>query len=226
MSLDPQKLPYYSQPRGIKGVGRTIFYASSMTVVILFLIPFTQYITSLADSGPDIRAIDVAPPPPPPPPDFEEPPEAEEIEEQAPEIAPPPPMLSFSQLEVALEAGIGDAVGGGFGFGGFAVQPDISADIELFDVKDLDEIPRPRVIVNMKPPIRFKLERISGRVRLEVMIDEEGKVTVLSVVSTSDIELNESAIEAAEKFVFTTPKKNGKAVKTKYIFPIGFDFKR
>jgi protein TonB len=224
MSLDPERLPYYSHPRGIKGVGRIIFYAGSMTVVILFLIPFTQYITSLVDGGPDIRTVDVVPPPPPPPPEFEEPPEAEEMEEPAPDLAPPPPMLSFSQLEVALEAGIGDAMGGGFGFGGFAVQPDIAAEIELFDVKDLDEVPRPRVQVKMEPPIRFKRERISGIVRLEIAIDEQGKTTVLNVVKTSHSELNESAIAAAEKWIWTPPKKNGKAVKARYVFPIGFAF--
>jgi protein TonB len=205
-------------------VGRIIFYAGSMTMVILFLIPFTQYITSLADGGPDIRTVDIAPPPPPPPPEFEEPPEVEKMEEAAPDIAPPPPNLSFSQLEVALEAGIGDAMGAGFGFGGFAVQPDIAADLELFDVKDLDEVPRPRVIVKMEPPIRFKRERIGGIVKLEVAIDEQGNTAVLSIIETSDSELNESAIKAAEQWKWTSPKKNGKAVRARYIFPIGFSF--
>ena len=224
MSLDPEKLPYYYQKSSSFGFGRAVFYALSTTVVILFLIPFTQYITSLADSGPEIRSIDLAPPPPPPPPDMEEPPEVEQEQQSAPDIQPPPPMLSFSQLEVALDAGIGDAVSGSFGFGGFSVQPDISSDLQLFDVKDLDERPQPRIQVKMEPPIRFKRERLSGVVRLEIAIDEEGRTKVLNVVESTSSELHESAIKAAEQWVWTPPKKNGKPVKARYIFPIGFKF--
>ncbi len=223
MSPDPEKIPFYKQPRSGGGLFRIVFYATATTGIILFAIPFTQFITALTDGGPEIRSVEVAPPPPPPPPEVEEPPEEIEEQETPPEIQPPPPMLNFSQLEVALEAGIGDAMGGGFGFGGFAVQPDAMEDIQLFDVKDLDELPRPLKQVAMLVPTRFKRERIDGRLRIEIKIDEQGNTEVIQILETSDRELNRPAIEAVEQWKWTPPKKNGEAVNARYVLPFGFN---
>ena len=61
-------------------------------------------------------------------------------------------------------------------------------------------------------------------IRLEVMIDEKGATTVLEIVESSDPALEAPAIEAAEQWIWTAPKKNGEPVKARYIFPIGFRF--
>ena len=216
--------PSYEPPSMTPALGRVIVYALVLTGVILLLIPFTQYITGLVDGKPDLIAINVVPPPPPAPPDIEGPPEPPPPEEPPPEFSEPPPPVSLAQLDVALEAGIGDALSDGFGFGGFSVQPNAVEDILLFDVKDLDEVPRPIRQVSIVAPIRFKQGRINGLVRLEVQIDEEGKTTVLDIVETSHRELVEPAIEAAEQWLWTPPKKNGEPVRARYYFPLGFKF--
>lgn len=203
---------------------RAIVYAGVSVLAIYILLPFTQLISGTPKKVIEFREFNVAPPPPPSPPDLEEPPEPEVEEDPPPELSEPPPPLDLAQLEMAMNPGIGDAQAAGLGFGGFDSQPNALADLQLFDVKDLDERPKPTRQVKMMPPIQFKKERRSGIVRLEVMIDENGRTKVLKVVESSDRALEASAISAAEQWIWTPPKKNGEAVKARYVFPIGFKF--
>jgi protein TonB len=214
---------YQPRKRGI-GFIRAIVYAIVTILVIYVLLPFTQMLSGDGKEVIEYREFDISPPPPPSPPDMEEPPEPEEQEEPPPELQEPPPPLDLAQLEMAMNPGIGDAQAAGLGFGSLEAQPNALADLELFDVKDLDERPNPIKRVNMIPPIQFKKERRSGIVRLEVMIDEKGSTTVLEIVESSDPALEGPAIEAAEQWIWTAPKKNGDPVKARYIFPIGFRF--
>ena len=198
---------YQPKKQGI-GFIRAIVYAIVTILAIYVLLPFTQMLTGDGKDVLEYREFDISPPPPPSPPDLQE----------------PPPPLDLAQLEMAMNPGIGDAEAAGLGFGSLEAQPDALADLELFDVKDLDERPNPIKRVNIIPPIQFKKERRSGMIRLEVMIDEKGATTVLEIVESSDPALEAPAIEAAEQWIWTAPKKNGEPVKARYIFPIGFRF--
>lgn len=214
------------QPKKRPGIGRAriMLYAFLGPLAAFALLPFTQALSNLGQDRVELYSFDIAPPPPPPPPDIEEPPEEEVEQEPPPEMQQPPPPLSLSQLELALNPGIGDAMAATLGFGGFSVQPDALEEMQLFDVKDLDELPRPINRVPIETPPRFRQERISGLVRLEVMIDENGRTTVLSIVESSHSELEEPAREAAQKWTWTPPKKNGEPVRARYYFPLGFTF--
>ena len=208
---------YQPKKQGI-GFIRAIVYAIVTILAIYVLLPFTQMLTGDGKDVLEYREFDISPPPPPSPPDMEEPPEPEEQEEPPPDLQEPPPPLDLAQLEMAMNQAAG------LGFGSLEAQPDALADLELFDVKDLDERPNPIKRVNIIPPIQFKKERRSGMIRLEVMIDEKGATTVLEIVESSDPALEAPAIEAAEQWIWTAPKKNGEPVKARYIFPIGFRF--
>lgn len=214
----------YKPTRFRVAILRSVIYAGCSLFAIYTLLPLTQFITGQKKDVIEYREFDIAQPPPPAPPDLEEPPEPEPEENPPPELKEPPPPLDLAQLEMAMNPGIGDAQAAGLGFGGIEAQPDALADLQLFDVKDLDKRPTPRRQVKMVPPIEFKKERRSGWVRLEVMIDEQGRTTVLSVVESSASALEVSAIEAAEQWTWTAPTKNGDPVKARYIFPIGFKF--
>lgn len=220
----PQFEKGYTPSRYHVGARRALALAAVATLAILLLLPFTQLLSEWTKKDRTVRSFEIATPPPPPPPPLEEPPEPPPQEEPPPDLQPPPPPLDLAQLEMALNPGIGDATAGGLGFGGFAVQPDAASEVQLFDVRDLDEIPRPVRQVAMQVPSRFKRERISGTVVLEIQIDEQGRTTVLRVVETSSPELNENAIKAAEQFRWTAPTKNGEPVKARYELPIGFRF--
>lgn len=205
------------------GLIRAFLYGGAITSAIMLVLPFTQMLSSLGKDDQKVRSFDIVQPPPPPPPDIEEPPEEPPPEEPPPEMSQPPPPMNLAQLELALNPGIGDAVAGGLGFSGFDVQPDAAADIELFDVKDLDELPRPLGSPRMVAPIQAKRERISGRYRFEVEINQEGRTRVLKVLSAEPSQYTQEAREFAETIRWTPPLKNGQPVRARYILPVGWN---
>lgn len=226
MTTPHEPPPAYEPPSMSPALGRVVLYAGLLTLGIMFLIPFTQYITSLVDGKPELMAIDVVPPPPPPPPDIEEPPEEPPPEEPPPEMSEPPPPVSLAQLDVALEAGVGDAMGDSLGFGGFAVQPNAVEDIMLFDVKDLDELPRPLGNYRMEAPIEARQSRVSGRYRIEVEINDTGVTKALKVLDADPSRFSSDAVAFVETIRWTPPKKNGEAVRARYVVPVGWNVGR
>lgn len=209
---------------GYRGRVRAVIFGALLSFAILFMIPFTQLLSGLGREDKKVRSFDVVQPPPPPPPEIEEPPEEPPPEEPPPEMSPPPPPLSLTQLELALNPGIGDALSGAGGFEAFSLTPDAALEAQLFNVQDLDELPRPIRQVKMEPPNRFRQERISGLVKLEIMIDEEGRTTVRKIIESSHPDLEQPAREALRQWVWSPPKKNGEPVKARYVLPIGFRF--
>jgi len=214
----------YKPTRFGAAIVRAFVFAALSLFAIYFLLPLTQFITGKGKDVIEYREFDIAQPPPPPPPDMEEPPEPEVEEEPPPELREPPPPLDLAQLEMALNPGIGDAQAAGLGFGGLEAQPDALADLDLFDVKDLDERPRPLKRVGIEIPIQYRKERRPGSVKVLIMIDEQGKTTALEIISTSGSDLRDPAIEAAQQWLWTPPKKNGKKVRARYVLPLGFKF--
>lgn len=211
-------------PRSLRQRFLSVVLGGLISLAILFVIPFTQMLSGLNPPEKKLRSFDVVQPPPPPPPELEEPPEEPPPEEPPPEMTQPPPPLSLTQLELALNPGIGDALSGAGGFEAFDLAPDAAMEAQLFNVKDLDEPPRPVRQVKMEPPARFRQERISGLVRVEIMIDEDGQTTVRKILESSHPELEAPAREALRQWRWTPPKKNGEPVKARYIMPIGFRF--
>lgn len=214
----------YKPTRFSVAIIRAVIFAALSLFAIYALLPLTQFIGGQQKDVIEFREFDIAQPPPPAPPDLEEPPEPEPEETPPPELREPPPPLDLAQLEMALNPGIGDAQAAGLGFGGLEAQPDALADLNLFDVKDLDERPTPIRQVAMVAPIEFRKERRSGTLRIEIMIDENGITKVLNILESPGETANQPAIEALEQWVWTPPKKNGEAVKARYIIPFGWRF--
>jgi periplasmic protein TonB len=194
------------------------------TAGIFLLLPFTQMIAALGKKPTDLFAVEVAvQPPPPPPPDFG-PPEPPPQEPPPPDVQPPPQPLSLSQMDVALNLGVGDAMAGAFSFDGFGVSADDTAgDLQIFDVKDLDRAPRPTRTPVLAYPPDLRRARVKGHVTLLLVIHENGSVTVEKVVNSSLREFEASAIRFAEGTVFEPPTKDGRAVRARYTWPIRFE---
>jgi protein TonB len=200
------------------GLIRAFIYGGAITAAIMLLLPFTQMLSNLGKEEKKTRSFDIVQPPPPPPPDIEEPPEEPPPEEPPPEMTQPPPPMSLTQLELALNPGIGDAMAGGLGFGGFDVQPDAAADLELFDIRDLDEPPRAISRPEPQLPFRFSRERVGFSCRIEGYIDEQGNVHVTSVKNLEHNDARAPLIEGIEQWKYEPPMKNGKPVKMRFYF--------
>jgi periplasmic protein TonB len=190
---------------------------------VFLLLPFTQMIAAIGKQRTAIVTVDVAiQPPPPPPPDLDLPDPPEE-EPPPPDMPPPPQMLSLSQMDVALNLGVGDALAGAFAFDGFGLDAsDTAGDLQIFDVKDLDQVPRMIQQGQFVYPAEMRRARVTGSVTLLVIIDETGTVRVDSVVEGRIREFIENATRFVESCRFEPPRKSGQAVRARYTFPVRF----
>ena len=90
--------------------------ALGTALAIGIILPLTQLLNP-SDGKKQIRSVEVALPPPPPPPISEPPPPPD-----TPDEPPPPPdqsmNIDLSQLDMSLNAGVGNVMAGAFAFKG------------------------------------------------------------------------------------------------------------
>ncbi len=94
---------------------------------------------------------------------------------------------------------------------------------DLVSVADLDQ--PPNFISRIQPtyPYEMKRQQISGKVKLEFIIDKTGNVSDVIVVSSSRREFEDPAKVAALKWKFTPNKKAGKPVNVRATIEIPFN---
>lgn len=200
---------------------RTVLGAVLLTAAFFFVLPLTQAIGKQREDMFMVRDVDTAsiePPPPPPPP-----------EPEKPEEPPPPPQrqentqpLDLSQLEMALNPGLG----GGVLAGDFTIKLDAlggkGADVDaMFSLADLDQKPRPIVQTN---PVMTPQMRKKGGVTVYVLlvIDELGRVTDPQVQTPGDPDFDNAAIKAIRQWRYEPGKRKGKPVRFRLRQPITF----
>ncbi len=214
----------YSRTSKGAGIGRhvrTVVGALLLTAAFFFVLPLTQAIGKQREDEFLVREIDTAiidPPPPPPEPEPEEPDEP----------PPPPDMpennqpLDLSQLELALNPGLG----GGMLSGDFTVKLDAlggnGADVDsMFSLADLDQKPRP--VMQTNPNFtRPMLKATPVTVYVLCVIDELGRVTDPVVQTPGDPQLDNAAIAAIKQWRFEPGKRKGKPVRFRLRQPITF----
>jgi protein TonB len=217
------RLVGYQIPKSNKYVIRIVIATILMTLAILAILPFTQ---ALSGDPRDrkLRSVDVAnlPPPEPPPPEPPPPPEEEE-EEETPDLDEPPPMLDLSQLESALNPGLGGAGTAAFDLNAFSSSIDASGEMDIFDVIDLDRVPRRVRTVAPEYPIELLARKVTGSVTLVIIIDQKGSVTVDRVASwKGDRGFIQPTRIALTKWRYEIPTKDGKPVRARYKVTIPF----
>ena len=201
--------------------------ALALTVGLFLLLPLLESITSTNDSDTIIQAVDTAvTPPPPPPPEPEEPEKEEEPEEpEPPKLAEEAPPLDLSQLELALNPGMG-----GGGVADFAVKLPVGAgasgDYEggvdaLFSLSDLDQ--KPRAIYQPGPSLTPALrKKAPGTVNIIFIVDQRGRVESPMVQSSTLPDFEAPALAAVKQWRFEPGKRNGEPVKFRMRVPITF----
>lgn len=183
---------------------------------LLFLaIPLTQIFTSYEKSPEQIEALEVAPPPPPPPPEDPPPPPEPEQEETPPELDTPPPPISLEQLDMALNPGTGGSMGGDFALPSFDVDSSDLGGMEIFELGDVDSPPQPRTKIEFSYPSAAKRRGITGVVKVEYVVDENGRVEQINIVDSPDRSLSNATTEVLERARFQPAEKSGRAVKVR-----------
>ena len=200
-----------------------IITAAILTAGLFLLLPLTQYFQGGGNDDKEIRQVAITPPPPPI--DFEDQPPIEEPppEVEVQQLESPPPEISLSTLNASLAVGSGA--------GSVAVDMD-DFDTEVnaveqmfFSLAELDRVPKRISGRAPEYPYELKRNRIEGDVMLLVEIDERGRVKVIEVLSSDNRAFEKPAIESAESCVFEKPMKDGKAVRTRFQFPLKFSLK-
>ena len=218
MGLERNRLVGYQVPKS-RGtmVLRVVLASMVATLAILAVLPITQAISGDPRDN-TIRSVDTAklPPPEPPPPEPPPPPEEEE-QEETPELEEPPPMLDLSQLESALNPGLGGAATAAFDLDAFSRGIDTGQELQIFDVMELDQTPRLRKRVLPEYPTELRQRGITGSVTLQIIIDTDGSVTVDRVI---DWEGDRAFIQptriALSKCQYEVPTKDGQPVRARY----------
>ena len=199
----------------------------ALMVGLFLLLPLLESITSTNDSDTIIQAVDTAvTPPPPPPPEPEEPEKEEEPDEpEPPKLAEEAPPLDLSQLELALNPGMG-----GGGVADFAVKLPVGAgasgDSEggvdaLFSLSDLDQ--KPRAIYQPGPSLTPALrKKAPGTVNIIFIVDQRGRVESPMVQSSTLPDFEAPALAAVKQWRFEPGKRNGEPVKFRMRVPITF----
>ena len=221
----PASPPTFHAPKFLQAPVKVGVSAVLLTLGIFLLIPLTQLLETAGREGGLTVSADIAPPPPPPPPDPPEEEEEEEPEEEPPPPPPPaePPRPSLNQLDLALEPGIGDAMGS-FGLTGFSLQPNAVEEMQdLFDVSELDEPPRFLAGSQPEKPFSLRSSREDGFTRVEIIIDQRGNVErILGFDQTTHRELERAVRDVVETWRFTPPTRNGERVRSNFIVPVRF----
>ena len=181
------------------------------TAAIFVVLPAMHILGQITLDSREVVAVDANDQPPPPPPEDLPPPPEENEELEKPEVEEPPPPMTLSQLEMALNPGSGNAMGD-FGFGDFNTGIDALGDMEIFDLRDVDKLPRALFQVEPNYPYSLKQAKISGWVQLEWVIDANGKVLKPRVVKSSHREFNQPAIESIMRSKWSPARKGGKPV--------------
>mgnify|MGYP002630422042 CR=1 FL=1 len=195
--------------------------ASGMTLLCFLILPLIQAITEGDSRNLVIQAVEtVALPPPPPAPEPERDEEPEE-EEKPPELAEESTPLDLSQLEVALEPGLGAGMGGSvleftIGAGG----PGASGEDPL-DLDDLDQ--RPRVTYQPGPQLSTAIRKAGGgTVYVLFIVNKRGRVQDPIVQQSPNPVLNRPALDAVKKWRFEPGEQKGEAVSFRMRVPITF----
>lgn len=163
------------------------------------------------------------PPPPPPPPEEEPEKEEEPPPPEAPELVEETPPLDLSQLELALNAGMGEGyLGGDFGLKLPTTGEDREQSAEsIFSLAELDQ--RPRAIHQPSPQVTPQLRaKAPATVNIIFTVDQRGRVESPTIQSSTDPTFDAAALAAVRQWRFEPGKRGGEPVRFRMRVPITF----
>lgn len=197
-------------------------------LALFLLLPLLQAISATTPADTTLRTVATADVPPPPPPPEQEPEEEEEQQEEPkpPELTEEAPPLDLSQLELALNPGMG---GDGLG-GDFVVKLNVAAATgsgggdevdSLFSLADLDQ--QPRIVYQPGPNVTADMrKKLPGSVSVLFVVDQQGRVENPIVQKSTDPVFEKAALNAVKQWKFEPGKRKGQPVRFRMRVPITF----
>jgi protein TonB len=201
----------------------SLVLACVLTVLVFLVLPLMQHVSRPPASDLEFRSVGTANLPPPPPPPPQEEPEEEEQEEPPPELAEEAPPLDLDQLELALNPGFGEGLGGDFAVRLFTTGEKSEEEADaIFSMAELDQLPR--VVYQPPPdyPAELRRKKIDGTVYVLFVVDQSGRVNNPVVQESTHQAFDRPALRAVKRWRFEPGKRNGAPVRFKMRVPITF----
>ena len=191
----------------ILALGCTAFFFMLLPLLQAINSPFQGDSVSTNDGG-GIRS-------PPPPPPMDEPDEPEpEPEPEPPQMDSTPEPLDISQLEIMLNPGFGDFLGGDFGVQLKTALTNSEEMNEIFSSSELDQNARRLSVV--QPRLTSTLRRQTpATVVVIFIVDENGRVQDPKVQRTTNPSFDRSALTAIKQWKFEPAKVQGRSVSSR-----------
>ncbi|MEM9158955.1 MAG: TonB family protein [Verrucomicrobiota bacterium] len=145
-------------------------------------------------------------------------PPIEEKKLEKPDLQEPLPPVPIEMIERAL-------MGPGNGLGPTVLSTDMSGFVNSDELNYFlpDELTKhPKVIIAVSPTYPYAMKGIKGRVVVEFIIDENGRVKRPRIHSSTNRAFNQAAIDSALKSKWQPGEKDGKQVATLVRLPIEF----
>ncbi|MDX1953118.1 MAG: energy transducer TonB [Verrucomicrobiota bacterium] len=201
----------------------SVFLSLLSTAVLFGVMPFAHTVAK-PDKGLELRKSSVADLPPPveeeltPPP-----PEPEKTEEAAPE----PTLTEAPQQQLALSADLEVAMGSGGALAGLGDVRNTLATEELgTENLESEEMEKQPQVISQTPPIyprELAKSRISGSVRILMMVGPDGKVIDPRIENSSRPEFEKPALDAVRKWRFSPGIRDGQPVTAPASLTMRFD---
>lgn len=100
-----------------------------------------------------------------------------------------------------------------------------AVDLTYYNVRDLDVQPRALREIVPDYPAEADRQRLSGRVRLQLKLEADGRISDIDVVSaTPPGVFDESAIQAFREARFAPAQKNGRPVRAQVVIEVLYDW--
>lgn len=212
----------YKPPQGSRKLNLllAVLGGAFMTFAVFFIIPLMKKLEQAFERDPPLAVEQTA---------LEDPPE----EFEAPEDEPPPeeepeepPEMEDQSDDLDLALDIPD-LSTGIG-GGPILQIAPKFDVrdnpdDFFDSGDLDQPPRATSRFPPRYPPSLLKRKVSGRVVVRAMVDENGTVGEVSVKESSGHgEMDRSATNAIKRWRFKPAIKGGRKVRAPVVQPFNF----
>lgn len=100
-----------------------------------------------------------------------------------------------------------------------------AVDLTYYSVRDLDVQPRALREIVPDYPFEADRQRLSGKVRLQLKLEADGRISDIDVVSaTPPGVFDESAINAFREARFAPAQKNGRPVRARVVIEVLYDW--
>lgn len=127
---------------------------------------------------------------------------------------------SLSLPEASISVSKNDV--GDFSLAMFSTETANNFTSDIFELDMLDSVPRRLDKTVVSYPKQMLKRGIEGSVKLRVLIDSTGVVSIESVISATNSYFEKVALKAVEKFLYEAPLRNGKPVKARFVLEVPF----